>query len=73
MTKPVHPIRKMQRDLWAVRSDPEKVERKIARHVKPLLDALDRSHNRKTLWSKAIEPDANCPDCKLLAAWRAKL
>lgn len=41
MSKPIHPIRKMQRDIWAVRADRAKLERKIARHVKPLLDALE--------------------------------
>ena len=70
MTKPVHPIRKMQRDLWAVRSDPQKMERKIARHVKPLVDALSGQH---TFANMASQPHDDCHVCRLLAAWRAKL
>jgi hypothetical protein len=75
MTKLVHPIRKMRRDLerkhylcriiWPPSN--QTIEKDIARHVKPLLDALEEAHNGHHIDALYCEP------CRLLAAWRAKL
>ena len=46
--------------------DTGKIERTIARHVKPLLDALERSHDISDGLMKG------CQICELIAAWRAK-
>lgn len=63
MTKPIHPIRKMQQAM--IRTAISREAEIIARHVKPLLDALEKGHS----------PAAShiCEDCHLLAKWRAKL
>lgn len=70
MSKPIHPIDKMQREIFAVRCDPLKVRRLIARHVKPLLDLIDY-HNDGTEHFVGCSP--TCRACRLVAAWRAKL
>ena len=79
MSKQLHPIRKMLASLdlhnAATTTSPNDYQRAVARHVKPLLDALEKSH---TLISPQgpICPTLNadfCPVCRLLAAWRAKL
>ena len=76
MSKPMHPISKMQRELWRIRPTTASDEcEHIARHVKPLLDALEKSHTFISPQGP-ICPTLNadfCPVCRLLAAWRAKL
>jgi hypothetical protein len=63
--KRMHPAEKLVRalDLWGYKTYEQK-QAIIARHVKPLLDALERGHTF---------PTKNCNSCCLLAAWRAKL
>ena len=68
MTKPIHPIRKMQNELdqlFVSECGGVKEAKIIARHVRPLLDALEKSHSPAT--------GHICQDCHLLARWRAKL
>ena len=71
-----HPIRKLS---WAVQRcvhgeadtvDCAGIERAIARHVKPLLDALD-TFGHSSFHTE--DPDRLCEVCRLLAEWRAKL
>lgn len=72
MTKRLHPIRKMEQALWE--ADYNKWDRTIARHVKPLLDALEAVCTE-------VEPEHRYCDevCKvrvglrLLAAWKEPL
>lgn len=72
MTKRIHPIRKMQRDIWSVRSDRAKLERRLARHLKPLLDALEGEHCTHLHRDEyGIEED--CDVCRLLAQWQEEL
>jgi len=74
-----HPIRKMQmasKRLWENQPFPRpeetviiaKDERLLARHVKPLLDALE---NRTARDNDGMSP-CKCAHCRLLAEWRAK-
>jgi hypothetical protein len=84
MSKPIHPIRKLLRALdlhhAAAASDrhADWYQSAVARHVKPLLDAL------KIETAAHVKPDDKfydgepmeacvCSSCRLLAAWRAKL
>ena len=81
--KKQHPIRKMQQaemDVWAGRGGGKASSladlnnqsmRVLARHVKPLLDALD------TFGHSSFHHDysdlRSCEVCRLLAEWKAKL
>ena len=79
--KKQHPIRKMQQaemDVWAGRGGGKASSladlnnqsmRVLARHVKPLLDALE---NRTERDNDGMSP-CKCAHCRLLAEWRAKL
>ncbi len=76
MSKPIHPIRKLAKavDPWN-RSIVER-ERIIARHVKPLLDALADTHELEGRALYPNEAEEGCPYdpcwiCDLLAEWRA--
>ena len=76
-----HPIRKMQKaeqDVWAGRgggrasslTDLNNQSAKVlARHVKPLLDALD-TFGHSSFHTE--DPDRLCEVCRLLAEWGAK-
>jgi hypothetical protein len=73
MSKPVHPIRQMRQEFHehlagAYFVDDKPGERILARHVEPLLDALARR-----IPAQEAESWCECPDCRLLAAWKAKL
>ena len=75
----LHPIRKMQQQqlkLWGnTRKYPtydavEAADRKLlARHVKPLLDALWDDHTI----CRDMETDKECRICRLLAEWRGPI
>lgn len=67
MTKPIHPIRKMQQAM--IRADIPREAEIIARHVRPLLDALEHDHTER--WQH--KHDTHCETCLLLDAWRADL
>ena len=70
--KKLHPIRELRIEL-ELASSTEAQERTIARHVKPLLDALEREHKGNVLGAGAlIHDEPPCPTCRLLAEWRAK-
>lgn len=80
MSKRVHPIRKMcdalEKVYWAG-EDPKHLQT-VARHIKPLLDALELLHPGLQTLSKTGHryykvPHSACHFCRLLAAWRAKL
>lgn len=80
MRKPIHPIRKMQQAIWESNRvwdvDPVKEAEAIARHVKPLLDALEECHRKLVVEGDHEYCDESCVVKKgqrLLAAWRAKL
>ncbi len=83
MSKPVHPIRKTINDVlvesfgYSIPGQ-ARAEKKLARHVKPLLDALENS----VAWMDdqgcdcGTDEPGTCALCvaqELLAAWRAKL
>ena len=89
MTKPIHPIRKLRRAVSRHDFDQQYQDRIIARHVKPLLDALEAMPSiamgctgpGNTLDQAQGYSDA-CRDIAakirqsidpLLAAWRATL
>jgi hypothetical protein len=74
MSKPIHPIRKMLRalDLHQVAA-PSYYQRAVARHVKPLLDALIVLHGLSYDHSVGNSAAPWCPECDLIAKWRAKL
>jgi hypothetical protein len=83
MNKPVHPIRRMRRSIldrfddsvrmFLAEDELVQLDRVIARHVRPLLDALEDDHGfaHGTCDSSRWDP-TGCPKCALLAAWRAK-
>ena len=78
MTKPIHPIRKLLAALdlhnAATTRSPNNYQRAVARHVKPLLDALDVAHEVEMALGEEEHPPAGvCDVCNLLAAWRANL
>ena len=72
-----HPIRKTWKAMAKAWTQP-KQEAIIARHVKPLLDALEGKivHTYQGLCPEKGFPnnagDPECPACRLLAEWRAK-
>ena len=72
MTKPIHPVRKLQvaiRRASAYESRPnEFIDSVAARHVAPLLDALEFDHTAR--WHPKHDP--HCEICRLLDAWRAE-
>ena len=68
MTKRLHPVEKLRLDLN--RSDNWNTV--LARHVKPLLEALWADHEVCREGVRLGDP-ADCPTCRLLAEWRAKL
>jgi hypothetical protein len=80
VTKPVHPIKKMRQGILNLfdesvqefldEDERIRIDRSIARHVKPLLDALEFDH---TPVGTQVKYDEDCETCHLLAAWRAKL
>lgn len=82
--KKLHPIRKMQQaemDVWAGRgggrasslTDLNNQSIKVlARHVKPLLDALEIQHFENSGKPKRGWTPEGCPVCRLLAEWGAK-
>lgn len=71
--RPTHPIRRMLANLdrvyWAG-EDPQH-EKVARRHTKPLVDALEANH--QAVAESVGHPVATCPDCRLIAAWRAPL
>lgn len=74
MSKPTHPIRKLLAALElhnaATTKLPNDYQKAVARHIKPLLDALEFDH---TPVGTQVKYDEDCETCHLLAAWRAKL
>ena len=65
MTKKLHPIHKMRRAFWMTGADRQ--DAVLARHVKPLLDALEELFDGRLLpipLSHKVE--------RLIAEWRAK-
>ena len=77
MSAPIHPIRKLLKvlDLYnaatAPASDRDIYQRAVALHIRPLLDAVESLHSHAFDHAAGTAP--NCPECRLLAAWRAKL
>lgn len=75
MSKRLHPIQKLAERLvgrwpdYSVDQIPF-AEKEIARHVKPLLDALEESD---AATEHQPYEDGHCRFCNILAAWRAKL
>jgi len=67
--KKVHPIRKM-REAEARCGTIDGRERALARHVRPLLTALDMQHAGNVGYSQYHHED-DCDCCALLAKWRA--
>jgi hypothetical protein len=75
MSKSVHPIRKMGAELSKHAEgrlkdgdySREGKDRIIARHVKPLLNALEIAHEDCN-----FDFDRLCDGCRLLVLWRAK-
>lgn len=80
MSKPIHPIRKMRQHLGRLywydvrnrRFNP-RVEEVIARHIKPLLDALWDDHEICRVGVDKYGDKPTCKTCRLVAAWREKL
>ena len=66
-----HPIRKTWKAMAKAWTQP-KQEAIIARHVKPLLDALWADHEICREGVAQGDPD-DCKTCKMVAEWRAKL
>lgn len=71
--KSTHPIRLMRQafheHLAGAYFETDKPgERLLARHVKPLLDALEDAHQ----FCRDEGAEDKCGGCNLLAAWRAK-
>ena len=73
MSKPVHPIRKLCNELDRRGYDYEAERAIIARHVKPLLDALEEAQSGLVAFSAGATADTIIKSGKLLNAWRAKL
>jgi hypothetical protein len=75
MSKPIHPIRKLRYELFRyLYGGPGVHDKVIARHVKPLLDALDQEHGAiGSEYNWHGHKEVTCDVCVLLAAWRAKL
>lgn len=74
MTKRLHPIQKIQRELCdpaACRGGGTATNdhRIIARHVKPLLDAIWDDHTI----CRDMDEEGQCRICRLHAEWSAKL
>lgn len=74
--KPTHPIRRMSGRIYRIGArdgfNARKIETSIARHVKPLLDALEEYHNF-FCGCDLRDPDVKQTRCRLIASWRAKL
>ncbi len=74
MSKPEHPIRKLEVALYKAGSKyiyEERVLRReslIARHVKPLLNIAEVNHRKRESC-----PGEGCPDCATIAAWKEPL
>lgn len=69
-----HPIRKLLANLdlhnAATTHTPNHYQKAVAKHVKPLLDALEESD---AATEHQPYEEGNCRFCRLLAAWREKL
>lgn len=81
VTKRVHPIRRLTMQLvggwpdYGTQQIPF-AERQIARHVKPLLDALEEWHTSQVRYEQVLGLKKHLchgDTCRLLAEWRAKL
>lgn len=84
MSKRVHPICLLRRSLekkhylrrviWPPTN--QKIEADIARHVKPLLDALEALHGKLKDDHEYCGPEEGCvvnDACRLLAAWKESI
>ena len=72
--KKLHPIRKMLDDLKRGHLDQD--EAKVARHIEPLLDALEEWHTSQVRYEQVLRLKKHLchgDTCRLLSEWRRPL